>query len=282
MITPLAHAQMNIVASTGFGLMALVYFVLPKISGKPWMSQPLIRASLVLSTVGILMYYVSLLTLGFIESVHVHQLTGGAHPLDLLTAFTQARLAMGWTHPFWLTVSNAVLALGYIAYAVNILGTLGPANVRDALADWVLQLAALMDRSMKVRRRQMATTRFALRMGALRAFAIEYFAICFGFLGAGWINSGRSAFGLSLFFTWFTTWLVYVEWNLSAQAQLYGPDFSFIRPVLPLYFGLPLVSATCAAVTYLRRGLKRPGLAPRPGKIIESNALLIEDAPVAD
>jgi cbb3-type cytochrome oxidase subunit 1 len=282
MITPLAHAQMNIVASTGFGLMALVYFVLPKITGKPWMSQPLIRASFVLSIAGILMYYVSLLTLGFITSIRVHQLIGGPHPLDVLTAFSEARLALGWVFPFWLTVSNVVLSLGYITYAVNILGTLGPANVRDALADWVLEIAALLDRSMNVRRREMATNRFALRMNALRAFVIEYFAGCLGFLGAGWFTSGRSGFGWTLFFTWFTSWLVYVEWNLSAQAQLYGPDFSFIRPALPLYFGIPLISAACAAVTYLRRGLKRPGLAPRPGKVIESNALLIEDAPVAD
>ncbi len=286
MITPLAHAQMNIVASTGFALMALVYFTLPKLSGKPWVSQPLIRFSFVLMVTGILLYYASLLTLGFIESIRVHQLIALPHgcqgnPCDELTAFNIARSEVGWAHPFWLSFANVFLAGAYITYAANVLATLGPENVRGSLAEWILQAAYMMDRALKVNKRQQVSDVAVLRMRAIRTFFIEFFVGILGFVGAGWVTSGRPAFGMTLFFTWFTGWLIYVEWNLAAQAQLYGPDFGFVAPVLPLYFGLALLSAIYAALTYWRRGIKRKLAAPAPSRIVEANALLIEDVPAS-
>ena len=281
MISPLAHAQMNIVASTGFALMALVYFTLPKLSGKQWLSQPLIRASLVLSAAGILMYYVSLLTLGFIESIRVHELIAGPHPLSQLDAFNQARGELGWAHPFWLSLSNVVLASGYITYAINVLGTLGPENVRGSLAEWILNAAALLDRALKVNKRQQVQNVFALRTRAIRAFVIEFFAGCVGFVGAGWYVSGRAGLGMSLFFLWDAGWIIYVEWSLASQPQVMGPNIGIFIPVLPLYFGLPLLSATCAALTYWRRGLKRKVI-KQPSRIVESNALLIEEGALAE
>jgi cytochrome c oxidase cbb3-type subunit 1 len=287
MITPLAHAQMNIIASTGLGLMALVYFTLPKLSGKQWFSQPLIRVSFVLTVAGIVMFYLSLLTLGFIESIHVHQLMAlpngcNGNPCDELTAFNIARADVGWAHPFWLSFSNVFIAFGYITYAGNVLVTLGPENVRGSLAEWILQGVYLMDRALSVRRGRQVTTWSALRWRTARAFLVELFAGLLGFVGAGWFVSGRAAFGMSLFFTWVTGWIIYVEWNLAAQAQIYGPDFSFIKPVLPFYFGLPLLSAVCAALTYWRRGLRRKVKQAAPAQIVESTAILIEDAPAAE
>ncbi|HKD75383.1 MAG TPA: cbb3-type cytochrome c oxidase subunit I, partial [Ktedonobacterales bacterium] len=279
MITPLAHAQINIIASIGFGLMGLVYFALPKLSGKQWMSQPLIRASFILMIAGITLYYVSLLTLGFIESIRVHQLIAGPHPLDEIDAFNLARSEVGWAHPFWLTFSNIFIAGAYITYAVNVLATLGPKHVRDSIAEWMLQAAALMDRAVNVNKHHKVKDYHSLRWRAARAFVVEVLAGWLGFLGAGWVISGRLAFGFGLLFTWFTGWLVTIEWVLSAQPQVYGPSFGFIVPLLPLYFGLPLISATCAAVTYLRRGLQRKAAPQRPASVVESSVLLIEDVP---
>ncbi len=277
MITPLAHAQMNIVASVGFGLMGLVYFTLPKLSGKPWMSLPLIRVSLVLMIVGISMYYVSLLTLGFIESVRVHQLlaAGGHNELD---AFNIARAEVGWAHPFWLSFSNVFLAAAYITYAANVLLTLGPENLRGSAADGVLRTIYLLDGALNVAKRQKVSAMRSLRLRAARTFFVELGMGWFGFMGAGWLTSGRLALGFSLFFTWFTGWIMYVEWNLTTQNQVNGPDFGFVLPMLPLYFGLPIVSASCATITYLRRGLRRrPKVAPTPVTIVESSALLIDE-----
>jgi len=284
MITPLAHAKMNIVASTGFALMGLVYFALPKLSGKQWVSQPLIRVSFTLMVTGILLYYVSLLTLGFIESIRVHQLMAlpngcMGNPCDELTAFNMARAEVGWSHPFWLTFGNIFLAGAYITYAANVLATLGPEHVRGSVAEWILQGAYLLDRALKVNRKQQVTDVAVLRLRAIRTFFIELGACLVGGAGIGWVNSGRPAFGWSIFFTWFGGWLIYVEWNLAAQSQIYGPDFRFVLPVIPLYFGLALTSAFCAALTYWRRGLKRKAVRPTPALVVESNALLIEDAP---
>jgi len=281
MITPLAHAQMNIVASTGFGLMGLVYFGLPKLSGKPWMSQPLVRISFVLTATGILMYYLSLLSLGFIESIRVHQLITGPHALSQLDAYNQVRGTIGWAHPFWLTLSNIILASGYITYATNVFGSLGPQHIRQGIANGVLQFAELMDRLVTVAPQQMVRDYQVLRVRAIRTFFIELFVSLLGGMGFGWISSGRLAFGFGLLFSWLAGWIVFIEWVLSSQSQLYGPDFGFVAPMLPIYFGLPVVSAICASVTYRRRGLRRK-VAPKKAKqIIESSALLINEAPAA-
>ncbi len=284
MITPDAHAQMNIVASIGFGLMGLVYYVLPRVWGKPWASQHLIRVSFTLIVVGIGLYYLSLLTLGLIETSEVHRLVAADPTMTVSAAFAQARHDVGWAHYFWLIFSNCFIALGYIAYATNVFATLGPAGFRDAIVNWVLDAARLMDRAVNVKKRQQVATVSELRSNAIKVFLVELFAGCIGFLGAGWFRSGRPAFGLSIFFTWFCGWIIFVEWVLAAQSQVFGPDFSFVRPALPLYFGLIIVSAVSATVTYLRRGLRRPQVPQGTGaraRVIEGDVLLIEDAPTA-
>jgi hypothetical protein len=142
----------------------------------------------------------------------------------------------------------------------------------------------MLDRGLRVGRKQQVTDIAVLRLRAIRTFFTELGASLLGGVGIGWINSGRPAFGWSVFLLWFSSWLIYVEWNLAAQSQLYGPDFHFVLPVIPLYFGMALTSAICASLTYWRRGLKRKIARPAPSLVVESNALLIEDAPatVAD
>jgi cbb3-type cytochrome oxidase subunit 1 len=277
LITPLAHAQMNIIASIGFGLMGLVYFALPKISGKEWMSHQLTRVTFILMVIGMFSYYFSLLTLGFIESTRVHALLDSHPNMTDLDAFNQVLSQIGWAHPFWLSFSNSFIALAYICHAINVVGTLGPKNMRVALEDWVLQAAGLFDRSLAVNRPQMVRDISKLRWGAARAFLVEVGAGTLGFVGSGWIVSGRLAFGFALMFTWLCGWIVTIEWILATQSQLYGPDFSFVVPLLPLYVSGVLLSAICSGLTYLRRGLKKKPLARTAPKIIESSAVLIDE-----
>ncbi len=278
MITPLAHAQMNIIASIGFGLMGLVYFALPRLAGRPWASQQLIRLSFLLLVFGTLTYYLSLLILGFIESNQVHQLLAANPTMTTIDAFNQARATVGWSHPFWLVFSNCFIALGYIAYATNVVATLGSESLRTAIVDWVLNAAALLDRSLSVNRRQQVSDQSSLRRNVARTFLIELFAGFLGFVGAGWMVSGRAGMGLGLFFTWVSSWLIFVEWVLAAQYTL---SFAFIAPMIPLYFGGVVLSACCAALTYSRRGMRKvkktqhgpKGLA----RIIESSLQKIEE-----
>ncbi len=279
MITPLAHAQMNIIASIGFGLMGLVYFALPRLAGRPWASQQLIRLSFMLLVIGTASYYLSLLILGFIESNTVHQLLA-AHPsMTELTAFNIARSEVGWAHPFWLVLSNCFIALGYIAYATNVAATLGSDALRTAIVDWVLNAAELLDRAVSVNRGQQARDHATLQRNTARTFVVELFAGCLGFVGAGWVISGRAGLGLGLFFSWLATWLIYVEWILSAQ---YALSFAFIAPLVPLYFGGVMLSAVCAALTYWRRGMRKAKKTSKTStdlaRIIESSLRHIDDA----
>jgi len=276
LITPMAHAQMNIVASVGFGLMGLVVFALPKLSGREWLSQPLLRVTLTFMVIGMGMYYIALLSLGFVESIRVHQLLMNP-TMNQITAFDIARHEVGWAHSFWLTFPNVFIAIGYFTYATNVIGTLGPKNVREGIENWIIDTAGLLDRAVTVGKRYQVRDITALRTKAIAVFFTELGGGSLGFLGAGWMSSGRPALGAGLLFTWVGSWIIFIEWVLSVQQSV---DIGFVLPFFPLYFGVPLLSATCATITYLQRGLKRKAR-PTTAQVIESSAILIDEALVA-
>jgi cbb3-type cytochrome oxidase subunit 1 len=280
LIAPLAHAQMNIVASIGFGLMGLVYFAFPRVTGRQWASPPLLRLTFVLMVTGMALYYISLITLGLIESDRMHALTQGPDPMTQLAAFNQVRQEIGWAHPFWLTFSNVFIAAGYIVHIIHVWVSLGSQSVRDGFANWIIEVAGILDRAIAIGQRHKVRDYALLRWYTIRSFFVELFAGLLGCMGLGWVLTGRSALGFGMMFTWFTGWLVYVEWMLTNQTRDAG-DFGFIFMMLPLYVAGPVISASLSALTYYRFGLKRKAVHTPSHVIIESSAILIEDAQIS-
>jgi cytochrome c oxidase cbb3-type subunit 1 len=93
-----------------------IYYAVPRISGRAWVSAGLVRAHLFLSIAGILLLFGSLTVAGIIQSQDL------ADPKIAFEEITRH------THPWLLaaTVAQAVFLLGSVAFAVNFVGTAFP------------------------------------------------------------------------------------------------------------------------------------------------------------
>lgn len=71
MIDPLAHAHINVVGGVVTLTMGLTYYLFPTISGKPLYSMRLARHSFWWTTVGVSLFYITLLVFGGIEGEYL-------------------------------------------------------------------------------------------------------------------------------------------------------------------------------------------------------------------
>ncbi len=67
MIDPLAHAHINVVGGVVLLCMAVTYYLLPRISGKPLFSRRLVEHTFWWTTLGIAGFYTTLMVFGYIE-----------------------------------------------------------------------------------------------------------------------------------------------------------------------------------------------------------------------
>src|SRR5262245_27125346 len=67
LIDPLAHAHINLVGGVTMGMMGLFYYVLPRVLGRPVASPLLSTVSFWFSTLGVAIFFGSLVLFGLIE-----------------------------------------------------------------------------------------------------------------------------------------------------------------------------------------------------------------------
>ena len=113
LIDPLAHAHINLVGGVTMGMMGLIYYVLPKVLGRSVYSPALSGASFWLSTVGVLGFFTSLVTLGLVEGTMIH---------DGLT-YSEALAAVGPVHHILIITTAFLMGFGYWAFIINVLMT---------------------------------------------------------------------------------------------------------------------------------------------------------------
>jgi cbb3-type cytochrome oxidase subunit 1 len=243
-ITPLAHAQLNIIGSVGFFFMGFAYYLTPRLIKRPMFSQRLIDLSFYALLIGVAGFYVSLLYLGFRESFLV--LSG--------MSFTAARAKVGLIDPILLSGFNAIIFIGYVAYASNILATIGGYEFQNYLVERSGIFFATLDRMTRVYPRAMSRNRQQLSYRARRTFLVEVGGGWLGLLGLGWLTSGRMALGALLWIIWMSIWVLVLGFGFATQAT---PHFTFLLYGAPFYLGLPFLSAYLASITYKRRGLRR-------------------------
>ncbi len=124
LIDPISHAHINLVGGVVFAMMGLSYYFVPRIVGKPIHSIRLANVSFRFLLVGVFGFYVTLLTLGFIE--------GNMMIAQGITA-DQARAAVGIFHPLFEACFAALMGIGFWTYIANIFLTL--ADKRDAAVE---------------------------------------------------------------------------------------------------------------------------------------------------
>jgi len=111
MIDPLAHAHINLVGGVTILGMAVTYYMLPQITGKPIHSQRMAEHSFWWTTIGVSGFYIALLVFGFIEGnlwltdpalvPAVHKYYGP------VISFVASILAIG----FWIYLANVMLTV---------------------------------------------------------------------------------------------------------------------------------------------------------------------------
>lgn len=110
LIDPLAHAHINLVGGVTMGMMGLYYYVLPRVWPRPIWSATLSEVSFWLSTIGVGVFFSSLVVLGVIEGNMVHAgLT-----------YAQAREAVGPIHHILIVTGGMLMGFGYWTFIANV------------------------------------------------------------------------------------------------------------------------------------------------------------------
>ncbi|HEX2913934.1 MAG TPA: cbb3-type cytochrome c oxidase subunit I [Chloroflexia bacterium] len=124
MIDPASHAHMNLVGGVIFAFMGFVYYFLPRFVGHPIHSVRLANFSFVTLFIGVFGFWLTFITLGFIEGDKV--ISQG------ITA-QAARESMGIWHPLPIAIMGFLMALGMWTFIANVLLTLkaGLGNGRE-------------------------------------------------------------------------------------------------------------------------------------------------------
>lgn len=110
LIDPLAHAHVNLVGGVTMGMMGLFYYVLPRVLGRPVHSPLLAHVSFWFSTLGVAIFFGSLVLLGLIEGNMVHR----------GMTYAQALEAVGPVHHVLIITGAMLMGLGYWTFITNI------------------------------------------------------------------------------------------------------------------------------------------------------------------
>ena len=110
LIDPLAHAHINLVGGVTMGMMGLFYYVLPRIGARPVYSTTLSETSFWLSTIGVGVFFSSLVILGVIEGNMVH---AGM-------TYAQALEAVGPIHHILIVTGAMLMGFGYWTFIANV------------------------------------------------------------------------------------------------------------------------------------------------------------------
>jgi len=234
LVTPLSHAQLNII---GFVLAALLFFsllVLPRVVQRPLAAPRLAGASFGLLTAGVAGAYASLLALGFVEGARVR---GG-------TPYAQVLDDFGLWHDLPLAASYALVGAAYLAFATVVARAIGWETVR---AYFARQATDFWRELVTVEAGARPTSLRRARQRANLALAVEVGGGWVGFAGLGWMMTGRALAGGLLFVAWFAFyWLSMV---LALTGNLGPLNFGELAPAYGL---LPVASGAGLWRSYLR------------------------------
>lgn len=239
LVTPLAHAQLNMTGFAIISLMAMSLFVLPRVLGRP-ISDPVSgRRALAVMAVGISVSYLVFMGVGLLESIAIHN---GA------TA-TEAREAVAGTAGRYalLIGAQAILGLGFILLFRHVVATIGRATVRGYFAAFRARMRNAGKEAVKVHPRALPANPADAQRRAVVAGLVEAFGGGLGFMGMGWLYSGRPFVGIMLLGSWgggFWTF-VYVVLAVAGGASL-------IPVLLVPWFGLPVLSGIGCYRSYIR------------------------------
>lgn len=231
-VTPLAHAQLNMVGFVIMALSTMMLFLLPRLLGKPVAFPRSGQRALTVMAVGITSTYIVYFLVGVLESIQIHN---GLAP-------DQARSAVfgEWGRYALLIGAQAILGVAYILLFRHVSSVIGREVVREYWRTFRARMGQALRNNSSIHPRAFPTS-----IGQARSRAVLSALLEFVFLGLGWFFSARPFIG-TLMFTLgaFYLTIVYVV------IALVG-DSAFLPSAL-VYVGLLIFSALSSYNTYMR------------------------------
>lgn len=185
-VTPLAHAQLNMVGFVIISLSALMVFLLPRLVGKTVVDPKRGRVALTVMAVGIVCTYLVYFIVGLLESIQIHN---GLSPAD-------AREAVAGTYGRYALFvgAQAILGVGYILFFRHIYLVIGKEEVRAYFRNLWARMRDAIRHNVRVHPRARTTNPGVAQRRGLGAGCMELV-----FLGIGWFFSGRPFIGILMF-----------------------------------------------------------------------------------
>ncbi len=238
LVTPLSHAQLNMVGFAILSLATLSVYLLPRLLGKPIEVPRRGTQALTVIAIGVASTYAVFIGVGLAESIAIHSGATAAEARQVVGGY--------WGRYILFIAAQALLGIGYLLYFRHIARTIGGAMIRAYFRDFRARIANARRQSVRVHPRALPETRGGAQRKALSTFAFEAVGGALGFMGMGWIYSGRPFIGIMLLGSWgggFWTF-VYVVLAVAGGAGL-------LPFLLIPYFALPFISGLLAYRSYL-------------------------------
>ena len=209
MVTPYAHAQMNMIGFAILGLMTLSTFALPRVTGRPLWSVPFAKRTLTVIASGVFATYALFLTLGITESMALYaRFPGGAKGTmdDFLPPDTAVvvRSAVGGdgVHTALVLLVACWVGVGYFMLLRHIAGSIGIAAIRAYRDTFFGRAAAAAQQHATPHPSAVPDDPRQIVRRGLQLAIYEMGAGWAGFMGMGWIMSGRGFIGIMLLSVW--------------------------------------------------------------------------------
>jgi hypothetical protein len=224
-VTPLAHAQLNMVGFAIVALMTMSIFVLPRILGKEPVDPVSGRRALSVLAVGISASYVVFAGVGIIESIAIHNGATPNEALDVVGGFVGRYLLF--------ILAQGIVGAGYFLLFRHISATIGREAIRGYYATFYGRMRSAGRLAVRVHPSAMPADLASAQRKAIAAGLLEVV------VGLGWLYSGRPFVGAMLlgscgggFWT--------IAYVVLASAGGEGP--------LPLLFGIYAVLAVMSGL----------------------------------
>lgn len=120
LIDPLAHAHINLIGGVVIFIMGMIYYHLPRMSGKSIYSDKLIEMTYWFVTLGIVSFYLCLMGFGIVEG---HLMLQGSDLQEVVHSYYVPTVSFCAT----------IMTIGYSAFFVNIVFTVRKTSV---VASW--------------------------------------------------------------------------------------------------------------------------------------------------
>ncbi|MFL5733206.1 MAG: cbb3-type cytochrome c oxidase subunit I [Chloroflexia bacterium] len=234
LVTPLAHAQLNMVGFAIVALMAQSLFVLPRVLGRSITDPIGGRRALTVICAGIAASYAVFLGVGLLESITIHN---GATPVA-----ARQMVAGTWGRYALFIGAQALLGVGYILLFRYITRVIGRETIRAYWATFRGRMRGASQEAIRVHPRALPATPAQGQRKAISSALLEVV----GLMGIGWLYSGRPFIGIMLLGAWISLLTIaYVILAIAGGATL-------LPALLGIFICLTLLSSISCYRSYVR------------------------------